>query len=175
MTAHAHPKPGTVLTEDSVKLLLPGDVLENRQGLTLNYAYTDKNGWVFCDGFGGAYDRDAHYYDSFTFVSRPSLEPPASDVAGWRPIETAPKDGTPVWVAFHEDLYPRIKPGRFDLADWNGKQLCVRHPGLASDGFDLGWNVAAPVGHGGFPDEWIAGWMPLPTPPQPSKEPAPHE
>lgn len=35
---------------------------------------------------------------------------------------------------------------------------------LADDGFDIGWSFAAPVGHGGFPDEWIVGWMPLPPP-----------
>lgn len=80
----------------------------------------------------------------------------------WLPIETAPKDGTIIWAALRRDL---SRDGREDLARWNGVQVPLRHPGLASDGFDMGWNVAAPVGAGGFPDRWIAGWMPLPTPP----------
>lgn len=44
---------------------------------------------------------------------------------------------------------------------WRGLEVPLRHPGVAEDGFDVGWNIAAPVGHGGFPDEWIAGWIPL--------------
>jgi hypothetical protein len=72
----------------------------------------------------------------------------------WQPIETAPKDGTVIWAVLSHHL-----------GLWNGLQLPLRHPGLAADGFDIGWNLAAPVGHGGFPDDWIAGWQPLPSPP----------
>jgi hypothetical protein len=81
----------------------------------------------------------------------------------WQPIETAPKDGTRILVALKNPI-PRI--GRDDLRLWDGLQFVARHPGLAADGFDVGWNVAAPVGHGGFPDDWMAGWMPLPEPPK---------
>lgn len=86
-------------------------------------------------------------------------------VDGWQDVSTAPKDRTPLLIALHPDIYPRIRPGRDDLERWNGIQVVMRHPGIASDGFDMGWNVAAPVGNGGFPDEWIAGWQPLPAPP----------
>ena len=81
----------------------------------------------------------------------------------WQPIETAPKDGTPI-LAVLRDLVAMF-PRRPDLARWSGKYLPLRHNGIADDGFDIGWEVSAPVGHGGFPDEWIAGWMPLPAPP----------
>lgn len=87
----------------------------------------------------------------------------------WKPIETAPKDGTVIWAAFRSDIFPTLRPQRDDLEIWNGLQVPLRHPGLAKDGFDLGWNIAAPVGRGGFPDEWIAGWMPLPSPPEPTR------
>ena len=80
----------------------------------------------------------------------------------WRPIETAPKDRTPVLLAFKN---PIPRPNREDLREWDGLQIVARHPGVMEDGFDIGWNMAAPVGHGGFPDDWVAGWMPLPTPP----------
>lgn len=84
-------------------------------------------------------------------------------VAGWQPIESAPKDGTVIWALLRNDIYPGMHPQRDDLKRWNGLQVPLRHPGVATDGFDIGWNLAAPVGHGGFPDEWIAGWMPLPA------------
>jgi hypothetical protein len=95
--------------------------------------------------------------------------PPVKQSAGWQPISTAPKDGTTIWGIFHAEIYPRIRPSRTDLEVWNGKQVPLRHPGIFEDPndkpFDVGWSIAAPVGAGGFPDEWIAGWQPLPAPP----------
>ncbi|WP_188576792.1 hypothetical protein [Azorhizobium oxalatiphilum] len=84
----------------------------------------------------------------------------------WRPISEAKKDGTTIWAKLRDDIYPGLLPTRDDLERWNGIQMPMRHNGLAADGFDIGWGVAAPVGCGGFPDEWIEGWMPLPSPPQ---------
>jgi hypothetical protein len=51
---------------------------------------------------------------------------------------------------------------REDLDPWEGIWCVVRHQGISDSGFDMGWNVAAPVGHGGFPDCWFEGWVPLP-------------
>lgn len=85
----------------------------------------------------------------------------------WRDMSSAPRDGTAIWVALRPDIYPKLRPARDDLEPWNGLQLPMRHRGLAPDGFDIGWQVAAPVGHGGFPDEWMIGWIPLPEPPPP--------
>jgi hypothetical protein len=84
----------------------------------------------------------------------------------WQDISTAPKDGTTVWVVFRADIYPARAPDREDLVRWHGVQLPVRHEGTTPSGYDLGWSIAAPVGHGGFPDNWIAGWQPLPEPPE---------
>ena len=83
----------------------------------------------------------------------------------WQPIGTAPKDGTPIWAHLREDIFPTLCPHRSDLERWNGRQVPLIHRGFTPSGFDVGWSIAAPVGHGGFPDEWIDGWMPLPTPP----------
>ncbi|HEY9219577.1 MAG TPA: hypothetical protein VIO94_16130 [Phenylobacterium sp.] len=82
--------------------------------------------------------------------------------AGLRDISGAPKDRTPILAKFRDNIYPGIRPGRDDLEPWNGRWVVIHHPGVTADGFDIGWSVSAPVGNGGFPDEWIEGWAPLP-------------
>lgn len=81
----------------------------------------------------------------------------------WRDISEARKDGTVIWAKLREDIAEDKEEGSWkrDLMRWRGLEVPLRHPGVAEDGFDVGWNIAAPVGHGGFPDEWIAGWIPL--------------
>jgi hypothetical protein len=73
-----------------------------------------------------------------------------------RPIEEAPKDGTPVLVKVRDDIYPVLRPNRADLEDWNGIWAVMKNYGNTME-----WLFAAPVGHGGFPDEWMVGWLPL--------------
>lgn len=103
-------------------------------------------------------------------MTRPLNDPPRVG-EGWLPIEDAKKDGTVIWAVFHPRIFPDLKPGRPDLEPWNGVQVPLRHPGIFpgydDKPFDMGWNVAAPVGNGGFPDEWIIGWRHLPTSPLP--------
>lgn len=81
----------------------------------------------------------------------------------WRPISEAVKGEAAIWALLRDDISER--KGRPDLRAWDGVQVPLRHPGTYTDEEgrvrDHGWNVAAPVGHGGFPDEWIAGWVPL--------------
>jgi hypothetical protein len=84
----------------------------------------------------------------------------------WQDISTAKKNGEPILAVFHNDIFPRIEPNRPDLEKLHGLRISLRHPGICDDGMDLGWNIAAPVGYGGLPDEWIAAWQPLPQPPK---------
>jgi hypothetical protein len=88
-------------------------------------------------------------------TNMPVLEP-------WRPIEQAPKGGVAIWAKLRSDI-SKIE-NRKDMEIWDGVELPLRHPGVYEDEgriWDHGWNVAAPVGHGGFPDRWIEGWVPL--------------
>jgi hypothetical protein len=89
-------------------------------------------------------------------------------MAEWKPIESAPKNGTPILLRFRADLVEAFDPtrardGTWSLDRWSGIAFVGRHPGIEKDGFDIGWSFAAPVGHGGFPDEWMAGWMHVPA------------
>jgi len=75
-----------------------------------------------------------------------------ADSVLYRPMSEAPKDGTPVLLKLREG----------DVPDhWKGVVFVGRNPGLMDDGKDLGWNVAAPVGHGGFRDDQFVGWRPV--------------
>jgi len=91
---------------------------------------------------------------------------PSSANKEWQPIENAPRDGTIIWVCFRNDL---DQNGRnMDLKPWNGLQLPLRmrYPwGSDYTSVSWGWDIAAPIGRGGFPDRWIAGWIPLPEAP----------
>lgn len=69
----------------------------------------------------------------------------------WRPISEAKKDGVPLLVRFRDDLPARVSgfSGKCAVMVWAGR-----------DGGE--WHYHGPIGMGGFPDEWIAGWTPLP-------------
>jgi hypothetical protein len=69
----------------------------------------------------------------------------------WRAIETAPRM-VPVLVKLKADL-PSDHAKRFQN---------VTFVGFRSDHDLTGWVFAAPVGCGGFPDDWMVGWAPLP-------------
>lgn len=78
----------------------------------------------------------------------------------WQPMTTAKKDLKPILLKLKNTLSADYK--REDLKIWDGLVFVGRHIGLADDGFDIGWIFAAPVGAGGFPDEWFVGWQPIP-------------
>jgi hypothetical protein len=78
--------------------------------------------------------------------------------AHWRDIATAPRDGTPILVLLKN---PLPVEGRRDLERWHGLAFVAQHWELPADGFDSGWQFAAPVGQGGFPDTWMVGWQAL--------------
>lgn len=58
----------------------------------------------------------------------------------WRPIDTAPKDGTPIWA------FAKTRDVPFVVAWWNTEHGC--------------WETRN--GSAGYP---ISHWMPLPAPP----------
>ena len=79
---------------------------------------------------------------------------------GWLPMASAPRR-KPVLLLFKNP----IPTERDDAHRFDGLQLVGR---LGSD--IEGWCFAAPVGMGGFPDEWFVGWQPLPPPPRAAGE-----
>jgi hypothetical protein len=70
-----------------------------------------------------------------------------------KPINSSPKDGTPVLLKFKSDL------SQFDFrSNWEGKLFVGRNHGGSGM---MGWGFAAPVGCGGFPDDCFEGWYNL--------------
>jgi hypothetical protein len=108
-----------------------------------------------------------------------SPSPNPQEAEGWKPMADAPR-GTyfEPWTA--TPILAKLKSpipcqGRPDLEPWAGRYVVVQHTGISPDGFDIGWNVAAPVGAGGLPDEWFVGWRPIedaasPTPQEAGRE-----
>lgn len=78
----------------------------------------------------------------------------------WASMDSAPKDGTPVLLKFKDDMSQFDKTGKFRMSRWNSINFVGRNRGDV-----MLWGFAAPVGQGGFPDEWLDGWQPLPSPP----------
>lgn len=64
------------------------------------------------------------------------------------PINTAPKDGSPVLLKVKSIEKLRGLAG-------------IQFVGI-NRGNNFDWSFAAPVGFGGIPDDWLEGWMPLP-------------
>ena len=75
----------------------------------------------------------------------------AEGVEGWRPMETAPRDGRPLLLLGNSNAPERCA--------WMHSLIFI---GRATGGC-MDWSFAAPVGMGGLPDEWFAGWQPLPA------------
>lgn len=82
-------------------------------------------------------------------------------VSGLLPMATAPKDRTVILGVMRDDL-PETDGG-FSPHRWSGRIVPIRHEGKTVSGYDLGWSVALPVGHGGLPDDWFVGWVPVAT------------
>jgi hypothetical protein len=90
-----------------------------------------------------------------TDSSSPASSPPERSEV-WRPIETAPKDGTRVdlWAKSWLPAFDRFESKRFADCVWmNGDQMCNRPPYWLNLHKD--WHPTH--------------WMPLPAPPEPSR------
>ena len=82
----------------------------------------------------------------------------------WQDMKSAPRDGT--WIlaqtgSIADDRYHHLSRRCF----------VVCHLGRTDRmGLDLGWSLYPGFGVG---DEWLSGWMPLPTtvPPHPTPQP----
>lgn len=82
-----------------------------------------------------------------------------------RPMSQAPKRDLDEEFEKKHNILLKLRNNIIDAygtTRFSGLWFVGRHPGLAQDGFDMGWQFAAPVGCGGFPDDWFEGWIPLP-------------
>jgi hypothetical protein len=118
--------------------------------------------------------RDAAYElllaEKVAAASVPPAEASAGDsLRGWQPIETAPKDGTPVLVWEPEACSTGWETTRVKIAVW----FDVDDPDPPHD-YRPGWRYATGEfrDDGAYLEEEPAYWMPLPQPPDP---PAPRE
>lgn len=71
----------------------------------------------------------------------------------WQPIETAPKDGTPILLARKEYI---------DIGLWDHTHICRQ--GAAPGSWMSGFDGSGPDGP--EDDYWPTHWMPLPQPPK---------
>jgi len=56
----------------------------------------------------------------------------------WQPIETAPRDGKPIWAIIRPDL-DRMEGVSETFKRWAGRQIPLQHEGCTSSDFDIGW------------------------------------
>lgn len=83
-----------------------------------------------------------------------------------QPIETAPRI-IPILLKFKDDLSPYYGAFEDRVRDWEGRFFVGRASCIDEKDHKLmGWNFAGPIGIGGFPDCWLAGWMQLTEPPK---------
>jgi hypothetical protein len=77
----------------------------------------------------------------------------------------APRDGTVILGRTRSDMAEMAEDENsiaWSPHRWNDRYVPMRHEGVTPCGYDLGWSVALPVGHGGLPDYWFIGWRHLP-------------
>jgi hypothetical protein len=85
------------------------------------------------------------------YVTLADHEAEVARLTSWRPMDTAPRDGTDVLLVYLKSLPgTQLNPfkGRAFVGNWQGAHCR--------------WVFASPVGLGGIPDRWLYGWMPLP-------------
>lgn len=95
-------------------------------------------------------------------MTTPDLSTPRGDALGWLPMADAPRDGTVVLGRTRSDMPEDENSIAWSPHRWNDRYVPMRHEGETPSGYDLGWSVALPVGHGGLPDHWFIGWRHLP-------------
>ena len=135
-------------------------------------------GWQACRGTNATSVKMESAEEARAFVDRDfkRLILARAGKAAWLPMQISPHSGWAVLAKVRSDIAEITGDSRYQA--WAGQQVVVQAAGFVRDdvppsapegyGEDVAgrwtWDMAAPAGAAGMPEDWFEGWQPLADP-----------